>query len=214
MNILIIHNRYSTSGGEESVVEMQEKLFRANSHNVYTYFRSHGEMKNRCVEKVVSFFTSLVNFSAINEIKKIVEERKIDVAFIHNLYPFISPAILPMLHKRGVKTILFTHNYRLVCPTGLFFRNGIVCEKCGKCVREINAVIYKCEGSVLGSIAHAARNFSARIFRLYKNNIDKKNKSTSRAVDILVNENTIQSVAEKKLEAEGYDKQIEASNKI
>ncbi|MEF9992648.1 MAG: sensor histidine kinase [Romboutsia sp.] len=62
--------------------------------------------------------------------------------------------------------------------------------------------------------AHMLDNLYEFNYILYKNNIDKKNKSTSRAVDILVNENTIQSVAEKKLEAEGYDKQIEASNKI
>lgn len=172
MNILIIHNRYSTSGGEESVAAMQENLFREKGNNVYTYYRSHSEMKNGFIGKAQSFFTSLCSPKAIRDIKKIITDNNINIAFIHNLYPFISPAILPTLRKSGVKTVLFTHNYRLICPTGLFFRNGIACEKCGGCLKELNAIRYQCEGSLVGSIAHAARNFSARIFKLYKNNID------------------------------------------
>lgn len=171
MNILIIHNRYSTIGGEESVTSMQETLFSERGHNVYTYYRSHSEIKKGIYGKFLSFFTALCNPSAIKEVKHLIKEKSIDTVFIHNLYPIISPAILPTLHKCGVKILMFTHNYRLICPTGLFFRAGITCEKCGGCLRELNAIRYMCEGSLLGSIAHAARNFSARILNLYKNNI-------------------------------------------
>ncbi|MFI3321552.1 MAG: glycosyltransferase family 4 protein [Rikenellaceae bacterium] len=172
MRILIIHNKYSTQGGEESVVAMQQELFSKAGDTVFTYFRDYNEMKRWKLGKVGSFFTSLANFAAYADVKKIIEREKIEVVFVHNLFPIISPLVLLAVKRAGVKSIMFLHNYRLLCPTGLFLNGGKVCEKCAKGVREFNCIKYRCEGSFLGSVAYALRSFSARIFGLYRKNID------------------------------------------
>ena len=168
MNILIIHNNYSTHGGEEGVVKMQKELFTAHGHNVHCYTRSHSEIKEWRFGKVKSLFTSLKNRSAIDDIEHLVKSNNIEVAYIHNLYPIISPAVIPALKKLRVKTILFAHNYRLICPTGLFFRDGGICEQCGSRGRELNCTFNRCEGSILGSMAYTIRGMNARLRGYFK----------------------------------------------
>ena len=97
MKYLIIHNQYSNLGGEERVVETQKTLLTNANHTVKTYIRKHEEMKSWKLGRIRSFFTALYNRQARREISTIVDEFKPDVAIIHNLYPIISPAILPIL---------------------------------------------------------------------------------------------------------------------
>ena len=62
------------------------------------------------------------------------------------------------------------HNYRLICPNGLFMVNGEICEKC--CGgREYWCVLKNCEKDIFKSLGYAARNFFARYRKSYLNNI-------------------------------------------
>lgn len=171
MKILIIHNNYSVKGGEESVVEQQRELFTSRGDSVHMYIRSYDEIKSWKMGKIRSLLTSLRNRKAVRDIEEIVIREGIEVAFIHNLYPIISPAILPRLKRLGVKIIFFAHNYRVICPTGLFFDGKERCERCGSRCRELSCTIKRCEGSLLGSIAYTLRAANARIGGYY-NNID------------------------------------------
>lgn len=173
MNFLIIHNRYSRTGGEESVVEAQAELLLRAGHSVELYQRSYDEIHEWRFGHLASLFSALYNRRAVAEVQAIVSRQVIDVAIIHNLYPVISPAILPVLHRAGIKVVMSVHNYRLICPTGLFYTHGHVCTRCGDGVlREWNCAIRKCESSILGSWAYALRGWWARIKGYYVHNVD------------------------------------------
>jgi glycosyltransferase involved in cell wall biosynthesis len=62
------------------------------------------------------------------------------------------------------------HNYRLVCPNGLFFTHGELCEKCS-CGNEHWCILRNCENSYQKSLGYALRNFWARIKKYYINNV-------------------------------------------
>ena len=172
MKYLIIHNEYSTPGGEERVVEAQIKLLSGAGHTVHTYIRRHQEVKTWRLGRVQSLFTALFSPRSRREVSDLVREFKPDVAIIHNLYPVISPSILPILRKNGTRILMTVHNYRLACPTGLFLAKGKICEKCTSGLRELHCITNKCEGSAAGSIAYALRNFWARKMKYFVNNVD------------------------------------------
>jgi len=174
VKFLIIHNRYSRAGGEENVVRMQTDILTRHGHQVQLYERSYDETLTWRMGRAKSFFTSLRNRQAVREIDKLTDGFKPDVAIVHNLYPVISPAILPVLHRKGIRVLMTVHNYRLACPTGLFFTHGGGCERCGlSSLREMNCALRKCEGSVLGSIAYAFRSYWARAKKYYTGNVDR-----------------------------------------
>lgn len=172
MNILIVHNHYNVRGGEESVVDMQCRLFEEQGHRVFTYFRHYSEIKRWRGGKLRSLITSIYNRQAAHEVEQLVKEHAIEVAFVHNLFPIISPSVLPVLKRHGVRTIWIAHNYRLICPSALCYTKGEVCERCGKGTRELHCVLNRCEGSIAGSIGYAVRSFSARVSGLIRKNVD------------------------------------------
>jgi len=170
--VLIIHNKYLKYGGEEAVVESQIDLMTEKGHKVLTYFRKSSEIKQMLGGKVKSFFLALHNNKSIKDISQIIENESPDIIHIHNLYPLISPGILPFIKKKGIPVIMTVHNFRLLCPTGLFLSNNTICEKCTKGLKELNCVINNCEDSIVKSSGYALRNYWARSRKLYLDNID------------------------------------------
>ncbi|MDO7138861.1 glycosyltransferase family 4 protein [Algibacter lectus] len=172
MKILIIHNKYGKFSGEEAVVEAQIALLQENGHEVITYFRSSEELEDMTNAKLKAFVSAFNNPTSNKAIKNILLKEKPDVVHIHNLYPLISPAILPMIKKMGFPIAMTVHNYRLLCPSGLFFSNGKICEKCTGSSKELNCITNNCEGSLFKSTGYALRNMWSRLKNYYTSNVD------------------------------------------
>jgi glycosyltransferase involved in cell wall biosynthesis len=172
MKILFIHNSYGKFSGEEAVVEAQIALLQREGHQIITYFRSSAELEKSSFAKMGAFFTGLYNRKAIADVLTIIQAEKPDVVHIHNLYPIISPAILPVIRAHNIPIVMTVHNYRLLCPNGLFFTEGKVCERCVGKGKELNCIAYNCENSCLKSAGYALRNYWARKRKHYLNNVD------------------------------------------
>ena len=72
----------------------------------------------------------------------------------------------------NVPVVMTVHNFRLICPTGLFMRNGMPCEICLQKGNEWSCTRYNCEKSLLKSVGYTLRNVYARWTGAYKNNVD------------------------------------------
>ncbi len=75
-----------------------------------------------------------------------------DVAYIHNVYPLISPSIYTALARREVPVVQVLHDYRPFCANGWLYTQGSACERCTG-GRHWHAVIHKC--------MHQSRTISA-----------------------------------------------------
>lgn len=168
MKILIIHNYYSIRGGEENVVSFQKDLFESYGHHVFIYSRDYNELKKWKFGKARGLFSSIYNKKSINDLNTILLEFNPEVAILHNLFPIISPAIIPFLRKKGIRVYQIVHNYRLFCPIGIFYRNGKICHDCMHIGREWNCFFYKCNSTFLASLSFSIRAFLTRIFRYYQ----------------------------------------------
>jgi len=171
LKILQIHNEYGKKSGEETVVEAQAKVLKDAGHEVRQFVRSSAEIYTMRYGKIVAFISSLYGTKSIRYVREIYQEFSPDIVHIHNLYPLISPAILPVIRRAGIPIVMTVHNYRLICPNGLFYyRNGI-CEMCSG-GREWYCVLNNCEQSIPKSVGYALRNSVARMLRLYTDNVD------------------------------------------
>ena len=65
------------------------------------------------------------------------------------------------------------HNYRLICPTGLFMRNGQPCELCLERGNEWSCIYHNCEHSITKSLGYAIRNTAARWSDSYKKCVNR-----------------------------------------
>ncbi|NLD46535.1 MAG: glycosyltransferase family 4 protein [Clostridiaceae bacterium] len=131
MKVLIIHNSYKEYGGEDKVVESQVKLFKEREIDYITYFCNSNEIDNyTAVQKLLLLKNGYASINTKNNIERLIEEHKPDVAHVHNVYPLISPIVYSVLKKHKIPIVQTIHNFRFICPNSLMFNKNRICEKC------------------------------------------------------------------------------------
>lgn len=173
MKILLAHNDYGKYSGEESVVDQMTAMWAEHGHQVVQLRMSTADSRDSLVGKMHGFLAGLYSPKGVREMRRILKEERPDVVNVHNLYPFISPAALFECKKAGVPVVMTVHNFRLICPTGLFMRDGKPCELCLERGNEWSCVRYNCEHSLLKSVGYAARNAVARYSGAYRKCVDR-----------------------------------------
>lgn len=172
MKILIVHNNYGKYSGEEAVVDKMADMLASHGHEVAFYRRTTEGVRESATGKIKGFLSGIYSPSGVGGMQEALRRERPDVVNVHNLYPFISPAALFECKKVGVPIVMTIHNFRLICPTGLFMRNGMPCERCLERGNEWSCVLYNCECSRLKSLGYTLRNVFARWTGAYRKNID------------------------------------------
>jgi glycosyltransferase involved in cell wall biosynthesis len=131
MRVLIVHGAYQQFGGEDSVVRAERELLERHGDEVLLYSRHNDETKQfNFVDKAAFFPQTLYSWKSSAEIADVVQGFKPDVAFVHNVYPLISPSVYYKLNSLGVPAVQVLHNFRPFCPNGFYYTQGQVCEDC------------------------------------------------------------------------------------
>lgn len=174
MRVLYIHNNYASDNtGEEHAAESLVNQLQENGHIVEWYRRSSAELEGSPLKQAKSFFTGVWNPVAINAARKKIREFKPDIVQVQNLYPLISPRVLKNIKAACLPVVMRCPNYRLFCPTGLFFdSNNEICEKCTSKGHELWCIRKNCTGSRGKSVGYALRNFIARITGVFNKYVD------------------------------------------
>ena len=129
MRILLLHNRYQFRGGEDIAVEQEFALLREHGHDVRLVLE-HNDLISG-VAGAVSAACSAV-YSARSR-RRVADELRAfcpDIVHVHNFFPLLSPSVHLACREAGVPVLQTLHNYRLICPGALLFRDGRPCEDC------------------------------------------------------------------------------------
>lgn len=169
--VAIVHNDYGKLSGEETVIENLADLLVKRGVSVCRFSRSSAVIEDKLSGKMAAFFSGIHNPFAAKAFAEFLESNRPDVVHIHNLYPLISPSILPVCTTFGVPVVMTVHNFRLVCPNGLLMSHRKICHRClGG--REYWCVLRNCENSIFKSTGYALRTVAARMLRRYYDNVD------------------------------------------
>jgi glycosyltransferase involved in cell wall biosynthesis len=166
VKVALVHNEYGKFSGEEFVVDSQLNLLLQSGVEVATFFRSSVGLDRSITKKMSAFFTGVYSYKTRREFEKFLDVEHPDVIHVHNIYPKISPSIFIAAAKRKIPVVMTVHNYRLVCPNGLFYSHGQICRRC-EGGRELNALLRNCEENWLKSLGYALRNWNARRKRYF-----------------------------------------------
>lgn len=130
MKVLLAHNDYGKYSGEEAVVDKMAVMLSGLGYDVAQLRMSTAGARDSLTGKIRGFISGIYCPSGVKAMRETLEHEKPDIVNVHNLYPFISPAALRECKKFGIPVVMTIHNFRLMCPTGLFMRNNRPCELC------------------------------------------------------------------------------------
>jgi len=126
--VVFVHNFYQQPGGEDSVLLAESAMLRERGHAVYEYVVHNADIEG--MSKASLLKATLWNSATSVDLGKALDAGGIRVAHFHNTFPLISPSGYYAARRRGIRVVQTLHNYRLLCPTANFFRNGGLCEEC------------------------------------------------------------------------------------
>ena len=133
MKILLVHNRYRSTApsGENRVVDQESAALAAAGHEVRHFERHSDEIEDWPAWQKATLPARVIwNPASKRGLAAELAAFQPDVVHIHNTFPLLSPAVLYACRDAGVPVVVTLHNYKLLCASGDFFRDGAVCHDC------------------------------------------------------------------------------------
>tara|TARA_Y100000385_G_scaffold45326_1_gene41926 strand:+ start:123 stop:1262 length:1140 start_codon:yes stop_codon:yes gene_type:complete len=126
--ILLIHNKYRNTGGEDTAVLQEINLLKEKYEVRVLFFDNNIQNYPR---QLISFLTNR-NSESRKILEDTINDFKPDIAYVHNTWFKASLETFYILKKYNIKTLLKLHNFRYDC-TNYFFISGHLREK-NKCL--------------------------------------------------------------------------------
>jgi glycosyltransferase involved in cell wall biosynthesis len=154
MRILVVHNYYQQTGGEDQIFATECALLEARGHEVRRYTVHNDQIKG--MNPLLLAKATVWNSDIYQQLRTLVHQERPQIVHFHNTFPLISPAAYYAVKAEGVPVVQTLHNYRLLCLNAYFFRDGHTCEDClGKLV-PWPGVVHNCYRSRAASSTLAA----------------------------------------------------------
>jgi hypothetical protein len=154
MRILIVHNSYQQTGGEDTVATNEHALL--DRHGGETRFWTvSNDVITGAWTKITTAMRTPYSRPARDRLARVIADFAPAVVHVHNFFPLLSPSVYDACRAAGVAVVQTLHNYRMICPGALLLRDGHQCEKCVG-ASPYRAALYGCyRGSRVGSLAVA-----------------------------------------------------------
>jgi glycosyltransferase involved in cell wall biosynthesis len=147
VKVVVAHNRYREAqpSGENIIVDQEIGQLAAAGVTVVPFLRSSDAIANLPVtSKALLPISPIYAPGAQRDLAELLRLERPDVLHLHNPYPLLSPWVVRTAHRFGVPVVQTVHNYRQVCSSGLYFRDGGICQDCRGRFVGIPAVVHKC----------------------------------------------------------------------
>lgn len=155
MKIVIIHNLYRQSGGEDVVVQSESKLLKDKGHDVELYLADNRDLSEGLLSKIkTAWNVAWSNHQKLN-LQKFLQKHKPDIVHVHNFFPLLTPSIFSVCRELGLPVVHTLHNYRLICPSALLMIDGKIYEKSIKKSAYWTVLKKVYRNSILGTLAVA-----------------------------------------------------------
>ena len=155
MRVLIAHNFYRLSGGEDVAVMNEIEMLKRNGHDV-SLISAHNDDIKGISKTITTAMGTIHNIRSERQVAERIREFEPSLLHVHNFFPQFSPSIFGAARKANVPSIMTLHNYRTLCPTGVLYHNGQTTERSlhSSAWWTVRERAYR--GSLLGSFVTAA----------------------------------------------------------
>lgn len=142
MKILLVHNYYQQTGGEDQSFEDEALLLETHGHTVLRFTLHNKSIGGMPTSRLA--VRTIWNGQVYRQLRDLMRRERPQVMHCTNIFPLISPAAYYAARAEGVPVVQSLRNYRLICANSLLLRDGKTCEKCVKRAVPWPAMIHRC----------------------------------------------------------------------
>ncbi len=160
IKVLMINNCHYRRGGADVVYLNTGDLMESRGHDVayfstksqYNYpshysdyfIRDIDALKLNFIEQLMFMPRKLYSWEANRNLKKVIDHFEPDLAHVHLYKGGLTAAILMVLRKKKIPTVITLHDYSLLCPRNIMIDGaGKICERCLTATR-LNCIYHRC----------------------------------------------------------------------
>lgn len=166
--ILIVHNTYRLTGGEDIAVQNEIDLLKKSYEIKVVKFDN--SIKNYILQSL--WFILNRNIESVNIIKNELSTFNPHYVYIHNTWFKASLGIFKLLEERKIKTILKIHNFRYFCTKSYLSKNHLTnstdCDACGLDSKSLRFFNRYFKDSLLRSFL--INYYGKKYYKILKNN--------------------------------------------
>ncbi len=131
LRILQVYNEYRTSGGEDTVVDLEAEMLRRHGHEVERLSVSTKQIDGANPLRLMAAGLGAVwSFRGYSLMKKAIARFSPEIVHVHNSFPLLSPSIFWAAQRAGIPTVQTIHNFRFACANAVLLRNEKPCQDC------------------------------------------------------------------------------------
>jgi len=130
MRILVVHEHYRQTGGEDEVFSCETRLLRDRGHTVECLVADNRSIDVTPFSSVGLALGTVWSRSSYRAMRALLRKTRPDLVHFHNTFPLLSPAVYYAAKTDGCPVVQTLHNYRILCPAATLFRDGRPCEDC------------------------------------------------------------------------------------
>jgi len=133
LTVIVAHNRYRSAApsGENLIVDQEMERLAGAGVRVIPFLRHSDRIPALPLrQKLLLPLAPIRSGSSQRDLTELIARHRPDVLHLHNPYPLLSPWVVRTAHGRGVPVVQTVHNYRHICVSGVFFRDGAICHDC------------------------------------------------------------------------------------
>jgi glycosyltransferase involved in cell wall biosynthesis len=170
MRILTLHNKYKFRGGEDESSETEDRVLRNYGHIIFRYEQDNSVIGSKNLVQIAG--RAIYSSGSYTRVRELIRSLRPQVVDVHNFFPLISPSAYYACAAERVPVVQTLHNYRLVCPSALFFRDGKPCEDCLGKRFPYPGIQHRCyRGSALGSASVASMIGVHRLLNTWRDRV-------------------------------------------
>lgn len=115
----------------------------------------------------------IYSLEARQNLSRLVDDWRPDIAHAHCVYHHLSPSVLGLLRQRGIPTVMTAHDLKLACPAYKMLNHTGICERC-KHGNLLHVARHRCIHGSLGlSSLIMVESAVHKLFGLYRRNLDR-----------------------------------------
>ncbi len=126
--ILLVHNYYQQTGGEDLVVADEARLLESRGHEVVRYTVHNDQVSS--LSRLTLAQRTIWNQKTFRELRSVIAQHRPHIVHVHNTLPLLSPSVYYAAGAERLPVVQTLHNYRLMCPAAVCFRSGHICTDC------------------------------------------------------------------------------------